>query len=187
MRIISGKHRGRAIATLEGKTMRPTTSMVREAMFNILAHRRFGEREGSIFEDAVVADLFCGSGALGLEALSRGAARAIFVDVEPKHLEVARYNAKHMGEFSNCQFFRNDSSQPPKLTTPCDLIFIDPPYKSGLMVKTLQHLSASGWLIKGTVLVLELSKQEDIVLPEGFVEVVTRRYGITKIMVVEVA
>src|SRR5438876_409927 len=104
MRIIAGKHRGRRIEMKEGKDIRPTSSRARESLFNILSHGQFGGEENSPFINRRVVDLFCGSGALGLEALSRSAAHVTFVDQSQDSLNLVRTTADNMGELKNIRF-----------------------------------------------------------------------------------
>src|SRR5687768_3530367 len=105
MRIITGKHRGRKIeiGPDNGKTIRPTSDMAREAIFNILIHGKFG-LDYPVIDEAKVLDLYCGTGAFGLEALSRGAARVTFIDKSRDSIAIARYNAGVMKEEANCTF-----------------------------------------------------------------------------------
>lgn len=182
MHVISGKYRRRKIQSFDQKGIRPTTGMAREAIFNILSHGQFSDDERTIFDGCTVLDLFCGTGALGIEALSRGAERAIFIDKDPKHLDVARHNVEHVGAMQDAQFIRSDSSNPPPAKMSCGLVFLDPPYESGLLVSTLQNLIKGGWLDTGSILVLEMQRNEKFHVPEGFNTLVDRHYGKTRIM-----
>jgi len=175
MRIISGKYKGRKLETLTGKQLRPTMGVAREAIFNILSHGEFGV-EGFL-DGCRVLDLFCGCGALAAEALSRGAEKAVLIDINQNHLDTARHNIRHMGEEANSIFIRADSSNPPPARVTCNLIFIDPPYKESLVNNTLQNLVKSNWLENQAIVVIETWKKEDIVMPEGFTEVHDRHYG----------
>lgn len=187
MRIISGKYRGRRIDTLQGKALRPTMGKTREAIFNILSHSHCFTKPQPLLDDAVVLDLFCGSGALGFEALSRGAHHAIFMDINMAHLKVAEMNATRMGILPDCTFIRNDSSNPPLASVACDIIFIDPPYESHIISSTLKHLMQRNWLKEHTVVVVELRKKEEINLPPAYIELDRRHYGTTQIILLEAA
>lgn len=183
MYIISGRLRGRRVESPKSKAVRPTAGKTREAIFNILSHGEFAQDGNKLLDNGCnVLDLYCGSGALAFEALSRGATRAFLIDIENAHLDMARHNAEHLGVSSEVTCLRADSSNPPPARTACNLVFIDPPYMSGLAQKTLKNLASSGWLADGAVIVVELNKKEDVSIPEGFEEISTRKYGITKIM-----
>ena len=182
MRIISGKHKNRRIEAPEGKEVRPTTSRIREAIFNILAHGQYGEKR---VLQGRVADIFCGSGAMGLEALSRGAAHVSFIDKNRISLEAAEFNVEQFGEAENCQIIRADSSQLPPAPKPYDLLILDPPYHSGLGVKSLKTALLGGWLHDDSVVVLELSRKEEVEVPEGIAIIDVRDYGNTHIVLAE--
>lgn len=182
LRIITGKHRGRKLEVIESKTLRPTADRTREAVFNILTHSYTNEAGESILEGAVVLDLFCGSGALAFEALSRGASKAVLIDIESEHLAIARANAEHLGETANVAFIRADSSNPPPAKFPCSLIFLDPPYRTGLAANALKHLKAGGWLQEESIIVVELDRREDLATPDDFEQLDERVYGNTKII-----
>lgn len=177
MRIIAGKHRGRRIETIDDKKLRPTTGMAREAVFNILSHGRFLDGRNNLLDGCRVLDLFCGCGALAMEALSRGAAHVTLIDIDQKHLEVARHNIEKIGEGQNATFLRRDSSNPPAARTPCNLVFVDPPYKQNLAATVLNKLEANNWLEDGAIIVVETGKKEDLPVPEKYVELDCRTYG----------
>ena len=185
MRIISGKHRGRNIETVSSKKLRPTTGMAREALFNILSHGHFTEDGSNLLDDCNVLDLFCGCGALSLEALSRGAAHAVMIDIDQAHLDIARKNAASMHEENNISFIRADSGNPPPARFPCNLIFLDPPYNQGLVNKALKNLAQGGWLAQNAIVVVETGKTEDIELPEEFEQLDDRKYGNSRIRIFE--
>lgn len=182
LRIIAGKHRGRKIETKENKNIRPTGSKARGAIFNILAHGSFGPGGQSPLIGQRVLDIFCGTGALGLEALSRGAAHATFVDQSNDSITLARKNALHFGEEGNTQFLRSDSTSLPPARSKVALAFMDPPYNSGLAVKSLASLHAQQWLVPGAVVVVETSAKEKLAVPEHYETFDEREYGNTKII-----
>ncbi len=186
LRIITGKHRGRKLEVIESKTMRPTADRTREAVFNILTHSYTKESGESILEGAVVLDLFCGSGALAFEALSRGAEKAVLIDIEAAHLAVARSNAEHLGEAANVTCLRADSSNPPPAKFPCSLVFLDPPYRSGLALNALKHLKTGGWLQDDSLIIVEVDRREDLFEPADYERLDERIYGNTKIIVLGV-
>lgn len=175
MRIVAGRHRGRRIAAPPGETVRPTSERAREALFNILAHGRFAP--APVFEEARVLDVFAGTGAFGLEALSRGARFATFIEKDREAREALAANIKALGETSSTRLLAVDATAPPRADGPYDLIFLDPPYRSGLAAPALAALSRTGWLGPGALVVVELAAREGFELPEGFVSLEDRRYG----------
>ncbi|HEX8193289.1 MAG TPA: 16S rRNA (guanine(966)-N(2))-methyltransferase RsmD [Allosphingosinicella sp.] len=175
MRIISGAWRGRALFGPEGQDTRPTSDRAREGLFSMLASRL-----GS-FEDLQVADLFAGTGALGLEALSRGAARCTFVERETQALKVLKRNIDKMGAGDRVEVRAQAAEKVALPLAPCDLVMMDPPYKTGLAQKALDRIAAPGWLAPGAWVSIELSG-EDIVLPEGLTLDTERRFGKATIM-----
>ncbi len=180
LRIIAGKHRGRKIFMKEGNDIRPTGGRAREAIFNILMHGQFGGENSPLIDKRVV-DLFCGSGALGLEALSRGAAHVTFVDQSAESLGLVKSNLEYFGEEQSCKTFRCDSSNLPKAQAKYSLAFMDPPYKSGLAPKALASLANGGWLEPDAVAVAEVSQKETIDVPPMYTLIDQRDYGNNRI------
>ncbi len=178
MRIITGKHRGRKleIGPDNGKNIRPTSDFAREAIFNILTHGKLGLEYHAV-QDARVLDLFCGTGALGLEALSRGAAHVTFMDKSRDSIAICRHNASTMKEESNCAFLTADASQLGACHTPYWLAFIDPPYHSKLIEPTLASLHKGKWLDNDAILVIEHDEKEAVTLPGHYEKLYERRYG----------
>ncbi|MBR9837118.1 MAG: 16S rRNA (guanine(966)-N(2))-methyltransferase RsmD [Rhodobacteraceae bacterium] len=179
MRIIAGDWRGRAL-TAVGKGdprahLRPTTDRVRESLFNVLAGGRFGDP----FEGARVLDLFAGTGALGLEALSRGAAACCFVDDGRKSLSLLRDNIRLLGCADRTRVIARDATRLPPAETPCDLVFLDPPYGKALGDKALAAAHDGGWLAPGALVVWEENGPQRA--PEGFTPLEDRRYGDTHV------
>lgn len=155
MRIVGGKFKGQHLATPSGNATRPTSDRVREAIFNILEH---GVADFEL-EGARVLDLFAGTGALGLEALSRGARYCHFIDESTPARGLIRSNADKLGVIGQAKIWRRDAAR----LGPCaplprfDLVFADPPYDKGLGTKSLQALVDGGWLSTGAIVVLEES------------------------------
>lgn len=182
LHIISGKHRGRKIEVKEGKSIRPTGSMARGAIFNILMHGIKGPNGESPLDGQPVLDLFCGTGALGLEALSRGAASVTFVDQSQDSIALARQNAFRMGEETTTQFLRSDSASLPPARKQMALAFMDPPYDdSGLAVKSLTSLHQQRWLMDGALVVVEVSARTTLLPPPYYTLEDERKYGSTTI------
>ncbi len=183
LRIVGGRHRGRMIAAPEGQTTRPTSSRARESLFNILAHAGWREDGTSPLNGARVLDAFAGSGALGLEALSRGASHATFFDNDATAVRLIGENLRKLGETGTGKVVRADATRPPPAREPCGLVFLDPPYRSGLAAPALAALAAAGWLAPGAVATVELAHNEDLAPPSGFTIVDERRYGAAKIVI----
>lgn len=180
--IIAGKHRGKKIETKDNAKIRPTGSRTRGAIFNILMHGKFSNSGDSPLTGNTVIDLFCGTGALGLEALSRGAQHVIFVDGSADSIALARANVMRLKEEDNASLVRSDSTSLPKARKTCALAFLDPPYNSGLAIKSLKSLAEQGWLENGAITVVELSHKESLLPPTDYEIFDERKYGNTKIM-----
>ena len=183
LKIVGGKHRGRALEAPEGTNVRPTSSRAREALFNILAHASWREDGTSPLLEARVLDAFAGSGALGLEALSRGAAHATFLDNDATSIRLIGENLRKLGEVKSAKVVRGDATRPPPAREACDLVFLDPPYRSGHAAAALSALADAGWLAPGAVVTVELAHNEDIIPPHGFEAIDERRYGAAKIVI----
>jgi 16S rRNA (guanine966-N2)-methyltransferase len=183
LKIVGGKHRGRSIATPDGMTTRPTSSRARESLFNILVHAQWREDGTSPLVGARVLDAFAGSGALGIEALSRGAAQATFLDNDATAIRLIGENLRKVGEAASAKVVRADATRPPPSREGCDLVFLDPPYRSGLAAPALTALAGNGWLAPGAIASVELGNTEDLVAPSGFEPIDERRYGAAKIVI----
>lgn len=178
MRVVAGTHRGRALATPANDAIRPTSDRVREAVFNILAH---GIDEFAL-DGARVIDLFAGTGALGIEAISRGAAYCLFVEEAPESRALIRTNVEALGLTGATRIFRRDATDLGLCGNmePYALAFLDPPYGKDLGEKALVALRDGKWLTPGAVVVLEERANIDIALPEGFTELDRRSWGDTQ-------
>lgn len=181
MRIVGGQFKGRVIAAPVGRDTRPTGDRAREAVFNILAHAPFSAG----MEGRRVLDLFAGSGALGLEAMSRGAAFALFVETDSAARGVIRDNIEALGLFGATRIHRRDATdlgvKPAGLGDPFDLVFLDPPYGKGLGEAALSKLAPGGWITPDALIVLEVGADEDPA-PEGFEVLDSRLYGAAKVL-----
>ena len=188
IRIIGGKHRGRMLETPVGEATRPTSNRAREALFNILMHANWREDEDggtSPLIEARVLDAYAGSGALGLEALSRGAAHVTFLDKEAAAIKSIGDNLRKLGETGAAKVVRADATRPPPAREPCDLVFLDPPYRSGEAAAAITALANAGWMAPGAVVTVELAYNEDIAPPHGFEAIDERRYGAAKIVILK--
>jgi len=183
IRIVAGKHRGRAVATPEGLATRPTANRAREGLFNILMHANWTHDGTSALVGARVLDAFAGSGALGIEALSRGAVHATFFDSDPAAIRLIGENLRKLGETAAARVIRADATRPPPAREGCDLVFLDPPYRSGLAAPALAALAEAGWLAPGAIATVELAGTEDLAAPAEFEPIDERRYGAAKIVI----
>ena len=177
MRIVGGRLRGRALAAPKSNAVRPTADRLREALFNILVHAY-----GDPITDARVLDLFAGTGALGIEALSRGAAFALFVDDGVEARALLRGNVEALGLGGTTKVFRRDATQlgPAHPVEPFSLVFADPPYGKRLAEKALASARDGGWLVPGALAVVEEAVAASFNAPEGFEEFERRAYGDTE-------
>ncbi|MDR3518345.1 MAG: 16S rRNA (guanine(966)-N(2))-methyltransferase RsmD [Azospirillaceae bacterium] len=175
MRITGGSHRSRPLVSPTDRAIRPTTDRVREAVFGILAHHWDQDR----VEGARVLDAFCGTGALALEALSRGAAAAVLMDRDPRSLDLARNNAAALGETARCRFIRADATRPAGSSESFTLVFLDPPYGQGLAATAALALAQAGWLAPDALIVVEQAAASPESPPPGFMVPDQRRYGDT--------
>jgi 16S rRNA (guanine966-N2)-methyltransferase len=174
MRIVAGKFRGKALLSPSDDSVRPTSDRAREAMFNILA-----SRIGVHLDGVKVLDLFAGTGALGLEALSRGAQSAVFVDTGAESRGLIRDNIEAFGVAGVAKLLRRDATALGLAGTmgPFDLVFLDPPYSKGLGELALGSLRDGAWLSPDATIVLEEASETEIVLPSGFTLEDRREYG----------
>ncbi|MEQ8405899.1 MAG: 16S rRNA (guanine(966)-N(2))-methyltransferase RsmD [Oceanicaulis sp.] len=168
MRIVAGAHKGRPIAAPKGLATRPTTDRVRESVFNKLAHAPWSRP----LDGARVIDLFAGSGALGLEAISRGAAFALFVETEAAARGAIRTNVEALQLYGCTKLHRRDATdlgaKPAKVGPPFDLAFMDPPYGKGLGERALANLTDGGWLADDALAVLEEARRAEFTAPAGW-------------------
>jgi 16S rRNA (guanine966-N2)-methyltransferase len=181
LRIVSGAHRGKVLLTPDGQATRPTSDRARQAIFNILEHAAWSEP----LRGARVIDLFAGSGALGLEALSRGAAFGLFVETDPDARGVIRDNAEAMGLFGVTRIHRRDATdlglKPAADGDPFDLAFLDPPYGKGLGELALAELAKGGWLKPGAIIVFERGQGEPDPQTPGYEQLDARDDGAARV------
>jgi len=181
MRIVGGQFKGRAIVTPSGQATRPTSDRAREAVFNILAHAPWSDG----VEGKRVLDLFAGSGALGFEAISRGAAFALFVETDAAARGAIRDNVEALGLFGVTRIHRRDATdlgvKPAGLGEPFDLVFLDPPYTKGLGETALAKLKDGGWINEGALVVYECGADEAPRTP-GYEQLDVRDYGAAKVL-----
>lgn len=182
MRVTGGKLGGRRLVAPENQLVRPTSDRTRQAIFNILEHRDFGI--GFTVENTAVADLFAGTGALGIEALSRGARFCLLVDNDAESRALQRENVEALGLTGVTKIWRRDATDLGPLGMgaggPFDLVFLDPPYRKDLVASALKSLRDGGWLSPHALLVVETSKGENFA-QDGFIRMDMRNYGDTDV------
>src|SRR5213078_1446739 len=176
MRIVGGRLRGRALAAPRSQGVRPTADRLRESLFNILIHAY-----GDPVSGARVLDLFAGTGALGLEALSRGAAFTLFVDDGAEARALLRQNVEALGLAAVTKIFRRDATKlgPAHPVEPFSLAFLDPPYRKGLAEQALAAMRDGGWLTPHALVVVEEAADAGFTPPAGFAEIERRAYDDT--------
>ncbi|MEO0818465.1 MAG: 16S rRNA (guanine(966)-N(2))-methyltransferase RsmD [Pseudomonadota bacterium] len=182
MRIVAGQHKGRPITAPKGRGTRPTSDRAREAVFNVLAHADWAPP----LEGARVIDLFAGSGALGLEAISRGAAFCLFVETDHGARGAIRANIETMGLYGITRLHRRSATdlgeKPAGVGAPFDLAFLDPPYGKDLVIPALETLVRGQWLRSGALAVVEVGADEKLTVPEGWDICDDRSSGAARIM-----
>jgi len=181
MRIIGGRFRSRALAAPEGRATRPTSDRAREALFNILENAPWSRGVSG----ARVLDLFAGSGGLGLEAMSRGATFALFVETDAAARGAIRANIEALGLFGSTRIHRRSAldlgQRPAGLDAPFDLVFLDPPYGQGLGEAALTRLREGAWITDDALLAFECGAEETPAAP-GFTVLDERVYGAAKMI-----
>ncbi|HEV7984283.1 MAG TPA: 16S rRNA (guanine(966)-N(2))-methyltransferase RsmD [Xanthobacteraceae bacterium] len=179
MRIVGGRLGGRILAGPKSQAIRPTSDRLRESLFNILAHGH-----GDPVTGARVLDLFAGSGALGLEAMSRGARFALFIDDGAEARALLRQNVEALGLGGVTRIFRRDATKlgAAHPVEPFSLAFLDPPYRRGLAERALGSLAAGGWLTPDALVVVEEAADAGFQTPDGFTATDRRRYDDTEFL-----
>jgi 16S rRNA (guanine966-N2)-methyltransferase len=182
MRIVAGRLRGRALAVPKSQAIRPTADRLREALFNILVHAY-----GDPVAGARVLDLFAGTGALGLEAISRGAAFALFVDDGAEARALMRENVQALGLAAITRIFRRDATKlgPAHPVEPFSLVFLDPPYRKRLAERALVSARDGGWLTGDALAVVEEASDAEFKAPEGYEEIERRTYDDTEFTILK--
>lgn len=184
MRIVGGEFRGRPLVTPRSQDIRPTSDRTREAVFNVIAHR-FGEK----LAGARVLDLFAGTGALGLEAMSRGAGFGMFIEESAEGRGLIRTNIEALGLTGRTKIFRRDATRLGEVGTiqPFNLVFADPPYGKGLGERALRAALEGGWLLPKALCVVEEAASAPFGLVDGFSPLDERSYGDTVVRFFEAA
>ncbi len=188
MRITAGRFRGRTLHTPRDQRTRPTSDKLRQAVFNILAHGEIGA--DFTLEGAAVVDMFAGTGAMGFEAISRGAGFCLFVEDAAAAIALIRQNIEALGLSGITKIWRRDGTAlGPRDTSSCGpfgLAMLDPPYRRGLLAPALRALSEGDWLRSGALAICEAAVDDDVALPPGYALLEARRYGESKILILRV-
>ncbi|MDP2699621.1 16S rRNA (guanine(966)-N(2))-methyltransferase RsmD [Thalassospira sp.] len=178
MRIVGGVHRGRVLTSPVGKDIRPTLDRVRESLFNILNHAgRWYDTGRNPVYDGLVLDAFAGSGALGIEALSRGATHAVFFERDEAALATISRNIADLKLGDQAKARRADATKPPHASQPASLVFLDPPYGQDLLSPTIAALKAAGWINAETLIVAERDQRDTAPTLPGLEILDSRKYG----------
>ena len=182
MRIIAGSWRGKALVAPSGEATRPTADRVRQALFDMLAHAPWAQRPDgrNAIAGAKVLDGFAGTGALGLEALSRGAAGAVFIEQAPPALAALRTNIAACKAGNLARVLATDILNVMPGGPACDLVFLDPPYERDLLTPALARLAAGGWLAPGALVVAETAREEAAPAPDILAE---RAHGAARLWI----
>ncbi|MDE1153125.1 MAG: 16S rRNA (guanine(966)-N(2))-methyltransferase RsmD [Micavibrio sp.] len=186
MRIVGGELKGRALASPEGSATRPTSDRAREAVFNILNHASWLKGWG--LGDSTVMDVFAGTGAMGIEALSRGAKNAVFIEREYAAAKTCQQNIDAFGLGSRSTLLKFDALHPvprPLYIEQRNLVFLDPPYGKDMGAKTLTALAAKGWLAENAICVMEMAKKQQEPAVPGFKQHDERSYGVALVRFLE--
>ena len=182
MRIIAGRWRGKRLQIPSGKDIRPTSDRARGALFNLLTHGRPAS-EGFSIVGARVLDAFAGTGAVGLEARSRGAAHVTFIEKTPGNLDILRANIESFGANEDCNVLAADALAPPLAHEVCDLVFMDPPYGRELWRHSAEAMIELGWINGNGIICIELGRRESFEPPRGLELLDDRNYGAARITV----
>jgi len=183
VRITAGRLGGRSLVSPDDERVRPTSDKVRQAIFNVLLHRDFDV--GFTLEDARVIDLFAGTGALGIEALSRGASYTLFVDDAAESRALIRTNVEALALIGVTKIWRRDATSLGPMAAgaggPFELAFLDPPYRKGLVARALDSLRDGKWLTPNAIIVVEMAKDESLPFDDGHRLLDERCYGDTRV------
>ena len=177
MRITGGEYRGRILQAPKGDAIRPTSDKVRQAIFNMLNAR-------GLVQDAAILDVFCGTGALGIEALSWGASSAAFMDKNKTSLDLAKSNHAALKISVPCSFVLKDATKPgakPENIAAANLVFLDPPYNQNLVSAALSALADGGWMDADAHILIETERGYDASVLTGYDVLMTRDYGDTAV------
>lgn len=180
MRIIGGKYRGKKLIAPNDASIRPTTDRMRETLFNMLEHG-----SGPGIRGAKILDLFAGTGALGIEALSRGAGHVTFIDNNPRSMKLIKQNTALIKSPENTTYLTIDGAKISKTQDPFDIIFIDPPYHKEMIGPVLANIHEQELLSDDGLIIIEYSSSENVEIPEYFSELKSRKIGDASFSILE--
>lgn len=178
MRIVGGVYKGIRLDEFKGEHIRPTTDRAKESLFNILENSAKLKDEGFDLKGSIFVDGFCGTGSIGIEALSRGADKAIFIDRSHESLSIAKKNVTKIKREADAEFIKTDLSK--KIKKPSvlpNIIFLDPPYNKNLLEPSVKNLVKNEWIDRNCFLILEYTKNDDLKFLENFKILENRKYG----------
>ncbi len=188
MRITAGNLKNKEVLAKKKTHIKPTSSRVREAIFNLLSHGKFlseleiiNDENPNIVENRIIADIFCGTGILGFEAISRGAKKVVFIDQNTESLQIARSNASKLGVIEKCNFIQADATNLINCNIEIDLVFLDPPYNKNLVTPTLKSIVKNNWIKKGGLIMAEHGKLDKIEEISGLQQIDYREYNNTRL------
>ncbi len=181
MRIIAGKFRGVKLLSPKGENTRPTADKARESLFNILDHGKFSK----ILRGAKIVDIFAGTGALGLEAMSRGAKSAVFFEQDNNAIATLKANINKCKINDDCQINRTTALQPPQRNITYDILFFDPPYHQEFADKSLIAFDNIGWIGKDSLNIIQTHPKDQFTMPDGFELIDQRKYGAAKFLFIK--
>lgn len=194
MRITAGTLKNKEVLSLKDKDkmLRPTTSKVRQAVFNLINHGKFlqevdflDEENQSLLEGRTIADIFCGTGIVSFEAISRGVEKSILIDLSEQNIACARNNAKNLGVTDKCILLRADATQLPRAQYQCDVVFLDPPYSRNLLQPAIKSIIENNWVRVGGVIIAEHSKKEEPAETPKLKILDSRKYNNSKITILK--
>ena len=184
MRIVAGAHRGAKLTTPESKEVRPTSDRVRESLFNVLDGGRFP----STYKNKLVIDAFAGTGALGLEAISRGASRVVFLEQAVTALKILFQHIRKLNAQEIATVITGDAIELAKYSTEAaGLVMLDPPYNSQIGAPCIRNLKDKGWIDTNTLIILEQNAKESITLPKWVETLYDRQYGVSRLIFMQVS
>ncbi|MDP6688122.1 MAG: 16S rRNA (guanine(966)-N(2))-methyltransferase RsmD [Alphaproteobacteria bacterium] len=185
MRIVGGKFKGRRLSGPAGQDIRPTSDRAREALFNILSHGGYAGPDGPMPQGMAVLDVFAGTGALGLEALSRGAASVCFIEKNRAAARAIEAAVEEIGESARAEILTRDATQPGAASNAFNLVLMDAPYRTGQSEPSLAALAELGWLCPGAICCVELAKKESFEPGPGFTRLDERTYGAARMVILQ--
>ncbi len=186
MRIIGGEYKGKRLSLPDDKRIRPTADRTREALFNILAHGSdYRTNNGPAPLGMNVLDVFAGTGALGVEALSRGAERVTFMDNHADSLKIIKANLALIGAQQKASVLNRSGLNPGRAAAPVDLILMDPPYNENLAEPALLALLENNWIAEHTTIILELAAKESFPEIAGLEQMQSRKYGAAQLVILK--